>query len=67
MGLILHFQEVKSFSKRNEKNQTVEAFFPIIFTKKNTLKFRDNIKKKVLKGIQNRFFFKLVMIYIGYW
>ena len=36
MGLNLHFQEVKSFSKRVKKNQTryKRVFFLIIFTKK---------------------------------
>ena len=39
MGLILHFQEVKFFSKRDEKIQTCykRAPFLVIFNKKNII------------------------------
>ena len=42
MGLNLHFQEVKSFQKREEKNPTryKRAFFSL-FLQKNTLMFWD--------------------------
>ena len=49
-GLILNFQEVKIFSKRDEKNPTCykRAPFLIIFTKKVLGEFFSNL---VLKGV----------------
>ena len=42
-GLILHFKEVKSFSKKDEKNQyaTKEPFFSLFLHTQKTLKFWD--------------------------
>ena len=70
MGLNLHYQEVKSFSKRDEKKSNTlqkSLFSHYFYKKKKHLSFGTQCFKLFLNDVQNLKKIKLININIKYW